>query len=449
MDFTLPPHNEDAERFVLAGLMTDPTYIPRVSAILRPEHFYLVQHQWIYSAVLAAGEAADVTTVETQLPRFVPQGETFALNLGKLSEGMPVFENVEHYARIVEQYAIRRQMIATASDIAKLAYDQGTPLHEGVERSQAMMLNLNAGRADTGMPHIRDANMEFLTDLEYRMNHPGEMVGIPIGIRTKAQASEGKPGDLDKLMLGAEQGDFIVIAGRPGTGKSAMMVQWMRHAAIDLGMRVGFFSLEMSRKSLARRMACQELGIPLTKLKIGDITSDEYMRVLEYIELCNKKHIRLKRVGGLTPAQMLGAIHRVMMEEGLDIIFTDYIQLMQSDQRAENRTNEIGYISRKLKAMASLKEDGGFGIPIVTGSQLNRAGVSDPDLENLREGPIENDADKVVLLHRPDPETQPKFVKAILAKNRDGEGQGSWVPLHFEKECVRFLPAVIEKLRVR
>jgi len=447
MSVVLPPHSIDAERFVLGGLMNDPTMIPRVRAILRPEHFYIVHYQWIYSAICAAGLAADVTTVEALLPRFVPKSEDFIFNLGELTADLDDRGNAEQYARIVEQYAIRRQMITTASDMAKLAYDQAMPIDAVVERSQAMVLDVNSNRADTGMPHIREANTEFIVDLEQRMQHPGDPVGIPIGIHTKQQASEGHPGDLDKLMLGAEPGDFIVIAGRPGTGKSALMLQWARHAGVDLGLRVGFFSLEMSRMSLARRMASQALGIPLTCIRTGTVTPEQYSAILSYCDMVNQKHIRVKRVGSLTPAQMLGTMHRIISEEGLDIVFTDYLQLMQSDTRAENRTNEVAYISRKMKAMAST-DDGGFGIPIVTGSQLNRAGVDKPDLDNLREGPIENDADKVLLLHRPDPEGQPNFVKAIIAKNRDGEGQGRPVPLHFNRDCVRFEPAVLQPIKL-
>ncbi len=372
----LPPHSVEAEEATLGSLLIDPTATPRVAAFLRPEDFYIVKNGWIYQAILTLGDKADLLTVASELARQnlleEAGGESY---LAQLTAAVPTALNVEAYARLVEDLALRRRLIHSASEIARLAYDQRTPLPQVIEKSEASLFGVSDQRMAGQMTPIRKAVDEFFERVEYLHEHRDEPLGIPSGYP-----------DLDKLTGGLQKGDLIIVAARPGVGKTSLMLNIGYHAAFRHRQRVAIFSLEMSNEQLVQRFVAAETGIDSQRLRIGDLKDEEWAGLTKVCMQMADLYMFLDDTPSLSPLDLRVKSRRIYQEYGLDLIIVDYLQLMQAEMggRSDNRVQEISYISRSLKSIArELK------VPIVAGSQLSRLveqrSDKRPMLSDLRE----------------------------------------------------------------
>ncbi len=372
----LPPHSVEAEEATLGSLLIDPTATPRVAAFLRAEDFYIVKNGWVYQAILALGDKADLLTVASELARqnLLEEvgGESY---LAQLMAGVPTALNVETYAHLVEELALRRRLIHSASEIARLAYDQTTPVPQVIEKSEASLFGVSDRRMAGQMAPIRKAVDEFFERVEYLHEHRDEPLGIPSGYP-----------DLDKLTGGLQKGDLIIVAARPGVGKTSLMLNIGYHAAFRHRQRVAIFSLEMGNEQLVQRFVAAETGIDSQRLRIGDLKDEEWAGLTKVCMQMSDLYVFLDDTPSLSPLDLRVKSRRIYQEYGLDLIIVDYLQLMQAERggRSDNRVQEISYISRSLKSIArELK------VPIVAGSQLSRLveqrSDKRPMLSDLRE----------------------------------------------------------------
>lgn len=372
----LPPHSAEAEEAVLGSLLIDPAATPRISTFLKPEDFYIVKNGWIYQAVLAMGEKADLLTVSAELARNnlfeEAGGESY---LAQLTISVPTALNVETYAHLVENFALRRRMLNAASEIAKMAYDQTLPVDQVVEKSEATVFGVTDQRASGQMSPIRKVVDEFFTHIEYLHDHKDEPLGIPTGYP-----------DLDKLTGGLQKGDLIIIAARPGVGKTSLMNNIGYYAAFKHRQRVAIFTLEMGNEQLVQRFVASETGIDSQRLRVGDLRDEEWGSLTKVCMQMSDLYIFLDDTPSLSPLDLRVKSRRIYQEYGLDLIIVDYLQLMQGESggRNDNRVQEISYISRSLKSIArELK------VPLIAGSQLSRLveqrSDKRPMLSDLRE----------------------------------------------------------------
>jgi replicative DNA helicase len=443
--FVAPPHSIEAEEAVLGSLLIDPEAITRVASFLAAEHFYLVKHQWVYEAMLRLHERRepiDLLTVSTELANHNKLeevgGEPF---IAQLTNAVPTALNVEAYARAVESLALRRRMINAASEIARLSYDQSLPIEQVIEQSEAAVFSVSEGRNDGHMVPIRKAVSAFFERLEYLHEHRDEPLGIPTGYH-----------DLDKLTGGLQKGDLIVVAARPGVGKTSLMLNIGYHAAFKYRQRVAIFSLEMSNEQLVQRFIASETGIDSQRLRTADLKDEEWGIVTRVMMRMSDLLIFLDDTPSLSPLELRVKARRIYQEYGLDLIIVDYLQLMTGENggRSENRVQEISYISRSLKAIArELK------VPLIAGSQLSRLveqrSDKRPVLSDLREsGSIEQDADIVMFIYRDElynQDTEFKNVAEInVAKNRNGPT--GKVMLFFDKRLTSFKNLAKERIEL-
>jgi replicative DNA helicase len=438
----LPPHNAEAEEATLGSLLVDPTATPRVAAMLRPDDFYVVKNGWIFQALVALGERADLLTVSAELAAKSlleeSGGESY---LAQLAAGVPTALNVEAYARIVSDFSLRRRLIQSASEIARLAYDQAQPVDQVLEKSESSLFSVSDQRLSGQMLPIRKAVDEFFERVEYLHDHRDEPLGIPTGYP-----------DLDKLTGGLQKGDLVIIAARPGVGKTSLMLNVGYHAAFRHRQRVAIFSLEMSNEQLVQRFVASETGIDSQRLRIGDLREEEWGGLTKVCMQMADLYIFLDDTPSLSPLDLRVKARRIYQEYGLDLIVVDYLQLMQGEagSRNDNRVQEISYISRALKGIArELK------VPLVAGSQLSRLveqrSDKRPMLSDLREsGSIEQDSDIVMFIYRDEiynPDTEFKNIAEIsVAKNRNGPtGKAS---LYFDKRLTSFKNLAKEKIQL-
>ncbi len=438
----LPPHSVEAEEAVLGSLLIDPAATPRIATFLNPGDFYIVKNGWIYQAVLALGEKADLLTVSAELARnnLLEEvgGESY---LAQLTAGVPTALNIEAYGHLVEDFALRRRMLGAASDVARLAYDQTVAIDQVIEKSEASIFSVSDQRSTGQMSAIRRVVDEFFQRIEYLHEHKDEPLGIPTGYP-----------DLDKLTGGLQKGDLIIIAARPGVGKTSLMNNIAYHAAFKHRQRVAIFTLEMSNEQLVQRFVAAETGIDSQRLRVGDLRDDEWGSLTKVCMQMADLYIFLDDTPSLTPLDLRVKSRRIYQEYGLDLIIVDYLQLMQGEGsgRSDNRVQEISYISRALKGIArELK------VPLIAGSQLSRLveqrSEKRPMLSDLREsGSIEQDSDIVMFIYRDEvynPDTEFKNIAEIsVAKNRNGPtGKAS---LFFDKHLTSFKNLAREKIQL-
>jgi replicative DNA helicase len=362
--------------------------------------------------------------------------------IAQLTNTVPTALNVEAYAHGVEQNAVRRKMISAASDIARLAYDQTLDIQNVIEKSEAAVFNVSEAHGESGMVPMRKAVSDFFERIEYLHEHKDEPLGIPTGFN-----------DLDRLTGGLQKGDLVIVAARPGVGKTSLMLGLGQHAAMKHRQRVAIFSLEMSNEQLVQRFAASETGIDSQRLRRGDLRDDEWGALTRVSMQMADLPMFLDDTPSLTPLDLRVKSRRIYQEYGLDLIIVDYLQLMQGDSssgRETNRVQEISYISRSLKQIArELK------VPLIAGSQLSRLveqrSDKRPMLSDLREsGSIEQDSDIVMFIYRDElynTDTEFKNVAEIsVAKNRNGPtGKAN---LFFDSKLTTFKNLAREKIEL-
>ena len=437
----LPPHNIEAEQSVIGSLLIDPDAVIRVAPFLRPEDFYRQAHGLIYEAILALHERrepADFITLSDELERRGQLEQVGgAAYLANLLNVVPTAAHVEHYARIVERTALLRRLIDAAQQIAALAYSAAeADVDEVVDRAEQILFAVSERRLSRELVPIQEVLRQYFERIGYLYTHQGEPVGVPTGF-TK----------LDRLLGGMQRSDLLILAARPGMGKTSLVLSIALNAARRFGQRVAIFSLEMSNEQIVQRLVAAETGIDSQRLRTGQLTEEEWPRVEHAIRSLSRLTMFLDDTPAISAAELRTKARRLAAEHGVDLIVVDYLQLMRGDFRAENRVQEISSISRGLKALA--RE---LHVPVLAVSQLSRAVESRQDkhpmLSDLRDsGTIEQDADVVMFIYRDEvynPHTeQPNIAELMIAKHRNGPT--GVVPLFFRNELAQFLEVEMRK----
>jgi replicative DNA helicase len=428
------PHNIEAEQAVLGALLIDPDAIYKVNTFLRPPDFYVERHRWIYESVLSLHErreAVDFVTMCDDLERREVLAELGgAAYLTSLVTSTPTALNIEHYAHIVERTSTLRRLIGAAGEIAALAYEDTDDVGAVVDQAEQILFGVSQRQIARDMRPIRDVVSDYYDRIDYLYQHKGETIGVPTGFR-----------QLDKMLGGMQKSDLIIVAARPGMGKTSLMLSIAQNAARKYNQRVAIFSLEMSAEQLVQRLISSETGIDSQRLRIGSLREDEWPTFIQATGALSETMIFIDDTPSISAMQVRTKARRLYAEYGIDLLIIDYLQLMQSDRRNENRVQEISFLSRALKGLA--RE---LNIPVLVASQLSRAveqrNDKHPLLSDLREsGSIEQDADIVIFIYRDEyytPETeQPNIAEIMISKHRNGPT--GMVPLFFRKELAQFL----------
>lgn len=429
----LPPQNVEAEQSVLGSLLIDPDALLKVTPFLRPDDFYRETHGLIYRAIVDLHEQrqpADFVTLCEELER---RGQLEHVGgpgyVTSLINVVPTSIHAQHYGRIVERTATLRRLISAASEISSMAYERADDEDRILDQAEQLIFGVAQRSIERELVPLRTILSDYYDRIEYLYDHRGQTIGVPTGFI-----------DLDRLLGGFQQADLIIVAGRPGTGKTSLAMTIMDHAARKHGLSVAIFSLEMPAQQVVQRLVAGATGIGSQRLRTGEISEDELASIARAMGELSETSIYIDDTPAIAPMELRAKARRLQAEHPLDLIIVDYLQLMQAGLRMENRVQEVSYISRQLKSLASE-----LHVPVLACSQLSRAVESRPDkrplLSDLREsGSIEQDADVVMFIYREEmyvEETfKPNIADIIVAKHRNGPtGQLS---LRFMKEQTRF-----------
>ncbi len=429
----MAPHNVEAEEAVLGSVLIDPEAVFRVAPFLRPEDFFIVKNGWVWDVLLRVHERRepiDFVTVCNELEAREQLAEVGGpAYVSHLINVVPTAIHAEGYGRIVERASLRRKLLGAASDIAQLAYEESEDIDEVIDRAEQALFGVSERRVSRELAPIAEAVRSYYDRIQFLYEHRGEPLGIPTGFI-----------DLDRLLGGLQRSDLIIVAARPGVGKTSLLLSIGLTAARRYHQRVAVFSLEMSSEQIVQRLVSQETGIDSQRLRLGEVHEDEWDLFIKATSELSDTLMFLDDTPSISALQLRTKARRLHAEHGLDLILVDYLQLMSGDMRSENRVQEISSISRGLKALA--RE---LNVPVLAASQLSRAveqrADKRPVLSDLREsGSIEQDADVVMFIYRDDmydPDTERKHVTEILvSKHRNGPT--GKVELYFKNELAQF-----------
>jgi replicative DNA helicase len=411
------PHNREAEEAVLGAVLINPEAYYDVASFLRADDFYIHRHRWVWEAFIRLQERRspiDLLTVTDELDQ---QGQLAEVGgpayLTGLINNVPTSMHAEAYGRIVEGNAIRRRMLAAANEIAKLAYQSESSVDTIMDEAERTVFGVSERRTTRDLRKIQEVLSEYYDRVDALATRGADTFGVPTGFT-----------DLDRLLGGLQPSDLLIVAGRPGMGKTAFMLSAAKNAAQKFKKHVAIFSLEMSSEQLVQRMISQETGIDSQRLRTGQLEGDEWALFAHAVEVLSDTVIFLDDTPALTPMQLRTKCRRLHAEYNLDLVLVDYMQLMTSGTRSENRVQEVSYISRNMKVLA--RE---LNIPVLAAAQLSRAieqrADKEPQLSDLREsGSLEQDADIVMFINRPELYEKDSLLKNVaqikIAKHRNG-----------------------------
>jgi replicative DNA helicase len=433
----VPPQNIEAEQAILGGVLLDNTAIDRVLELLAPEDFYREAHRKLFRAMVAMtnrGEPVDVLTLTEELRREeLLQEIGGAAYLAELLEQVPTAANVAYYARIVREKAILRSLIETCTAIAARAYDAAPgEVDNFLDHAEQELFRISERRFSTHFTDTRTLMLHAVAVVEDLFERKEMITGVPTGFI-----------DLDRLTGGLQPSDLIIVAARPGLGKTAFALNVALNAARhpERGVGVAIFSLEMSKEQLGLRMLCSEARVDPTKLRTGSYSQRDLQSLVHVASSLAEAPIMVDDSGALSILELRAKARRLKRDKDfrLGLVIVDYLQLLRCHERRESREQEISLISRSLKALA--KE---LNVPIMALAQLNRQVETranrKPILADLREsGAIEQDADVIIFLSRPhlhDPDADPFEVVVDVAKQRNGPTDE--VRLHYTPAYTRF-----------
>ncbi|MBN1178196.1 MAG: replicative DNA helicase [Anaerolineae bacterium] len=354
------PSNVEAEESVLGSLLIDPEALFRVAPFLTPEDFYIRKNGWIYEAILdlhERREPLDFVTLCSELEGREQLEEVGgAAYVTQLINTVPSAIHVEAYGRLVEQTSLRRNLIGAAGDIAQLAYQEAEEIGQVLDRAEQRLFSISQRRLVRDITPIKDAVRNYYDRIEYLYEHRGEPLGVPTGFI-----------DLDRLLGGLQRSDLIILAARPGVGKTSLALSVARHAA-GMDKHVAIFSLEMSAEQLVQRMVSAETGIDAQRLRLGQLEDHEWPLFVQATGVLSDLPVFIDDTPALSALQLRTKARRIHAEHGLDLVVVDYLQLMTGETRNENRVQEVSYISRMSKALARELD-----VPLLALSQLSRA----------------------------------------------------------------------------
>ena len=429
----LPPQNIDAEMAVLGAMLIDNNAIPEVLEIIDDTFFYSHQHQIIFSSIVSLFDShkrADILTISEYLNQ-----KKFLENIGgatyltTLVDFVPSAANVTYYAHIVREKNILRSLLNNATKIIDMVYRGEEDVDVVLDKAERFIFEISDKRIVGGYVHIKDIIKDGIEAIEALYHNKSHITGIPTGFI-----------ELDNKTAGLRAGDLIVVAGRPSMGKSALVTNIAEYVAVDKKIPVAIFSLEMSKEQLMQRFLCSRAKVDAHQLRTGFLAASEWPLITSAAGQLSESPIFIDDTPALNVFEMRAKARRLKAHHNVGLIIVDYMQLIRSVHRSENRQQEISEISRSLKYLA--KE---INVPVIAVSQLSRAVESRidhrPQLSDLREsGAIEQDADVVILLlreeyYKPTPENR-GMATVNIAKQRNGP-VGSF-SLGFIKEYMEF-----------
>jgi len=448
-EFTAPatqspavPHSREAEEAVVGAVFINPEVYYDVAQFLNADDFYIHKHKWIWEAFNNLHEQRvpiDLLTVSDELEKRNQLGEIGGpAYLTALVNQVPSSLNAESYGRIVEGNSVRRKMIDAANKIASIAYNENTSVDNVMDEAEKAVFNVSERRLKHDLQPIKAVLSEYYDRIDDLAKRPEDIHGVPTGFI-----------DLDKMLTGLQPSDLLIIAGRPGQGKTGFLLSIAKNAGLTHKKHVAIFSLEMSNEQVVQRLIAQETGIDSQRLRSGKINEAEWPLFTHSIEVFGDTHIYLDDTPAITPLQLRTKCRRLHLEFGLDLVIVDYLQLMGGDTRNDNRVQEVSYISRNLKVLA--RE---LNVPVLAAAQLSRAveqrSDKRPVLSDLREsGSLEQDADIVMFIYRPDQyekdTVKQNVAEIIIAKHRNGP-VGS-VELVFRSALAKFENAATRVFR--
>ncbi len=441
----LPPQAIDLEQAVLGALMLERNALTNVIDILKAEHFYDDRHAEIYKAIVQLfqdSKPVDILTVTTKLrENGVLELLGGATYISELTNKINSSANIEFHARIIIEQSIKRSLIEIASEVERDAFEDTTDVFDLLDKMERSLFQITESNIRKNYSSMSSLMMEALQELQNRKKHKDGLTGVPTGFS-----------ELDRMTSGWQPSDLIIIAARPGMGKTAFVLSAIRNAAVDFGQAVAVFSLEMSSIQLVNRLISAEAELESEKIKRGSLADHEWEQLVHKTARISNAPIFIDDTPALPILELRAKCRRLKAQHNIQLIVVDYLQLMSGDSSNKsvgNREQEIASISRALKSIA--KE---LNVPVIAVSQLSRAvetrgGDKRPQLSDLREsGSIEQDADLVMFLYRPeyygiteDEAGNPArgIAEVMIAKHRNGS-LGS-VNLKFIGKFTKFLDA--------
>jgi len=431
----VPPQALEAEESVLGGVMLDNTAIDRVIELVRPDDFYRGAHRKLFRAMLSLSERSEPVDLITLSESLRARGELTdvggAAYLSELVERVPTAANIMHYARIVRDRAVLRELITAATEIATKGYEATGDTSELLDRAEQAIFAISERKVRASFFRLQDILVDSLKTIERLYEHKQTVTGVPTGFA-----------DLDRLTSGLQPSDLIIVAGRPSMGKTAFCLNIAENCALRADVGVAVFSLEMAKEQLAMRMLCSEARVDLARVRTGHLTDREFPRLAMAAGRLADAPVYIDDTPALSVLELRAKARRLRRDPAakLGLVIVDYIQLMRGSEGKDNREQEISEISRSLKALA--KE---LQVPVVALSQLNRQVENRqppiPRLADLREsGAIEQDADVICFLYREeyylDDSDKKGVADVIVAKQRNGPV--GTIELTFLKEYTRF-----------
>jgi replicative DNA helicase len=432
----LPPHNLDAERGVLGSILLDPNLCDEVVLVLRADDFYADAHRKLFAHVVEMhddGKRIDATLL---IERLRQKGDFEAIGgaayLAEIVHGVPVAAHCLHYARIVRDKAMLRDLIHTSTEILRDAYDPTLEPEELVSRSEERIFAVHDQRAGDQVASINEVLLKAFDEIDRRMQ--GGAAGVPTGFA-----------DLDELTGGLHKSELVILAARPSMGKTALAMNIAEHVAVKAGVPTLFVSLEMSRQELAQRMLCSRGRINGKKFRSGILSAQDRGKLVEASSVLSKAPLYVDDTPSRTITEIAACSRRLKRKQNLGFVVIDYLQLIEPDNPKDPRQEQVAKIARRLKGMARELE-----VPVLCLAQLNRqaevAKDSRPKLSHLREsGAIEQDADVVMFIHREDyglsadeAQEQNAAGKAELIVAKQRNGPVGDVPLIWRKEFTTF-----------
>ncbi|MFZ5376769.1 MAG: replicative DNA helicase [Patescibacteria group bacterium] len=427
MDAKLPPHDIEMERSVLAAVLIDVDAIVKVSEILTPDSFYSREHQVIFQGMVALyeqREPIDVVTLTGWLKKkklLSAAGGT--INITQLSNLLSTAANVESYANLVREYYVKRQLISLSGEMSESAFDTSKNVRDVLDAAEQKVLAISQVHSQRTFVPLKDTLVESFDRLDELQKSGGDFRGLATGFL-----------DVDNLLAGLQRSNLIILAARPGMGKTAFALNIAQNAAVLGKKRVGVFSLEMSKEELVDRLLVAQADIDAWRLKTGRLDQQDFLKLSDAMGVLAEAELFIDDTPGMSIYEMRTKARRLMSEQHIDLLVMDYLQLAHG-RTVDNRVQEVAEISQGLKNIA--RE---LRIPVLALSQLNRAvesrGEKAPQLSDLREsGSIEQDADVVMFLYRKDDDIR-ESVSLKIAKHRNGPlGE---VDLFFKGDRIKF-----------
>ena len=430
------PNNLEAERSILGAILLDDKAMLTVFETLRSQDFYLESHRRVFEKMLQLmnnSRPIDIVTLKEELQRANElESVGGAAYLASLTDGLPRAMNIEHYARIIKEKSTLRRLIQVSNETMARSYQDEESAEEVLQHMEKAIFDIAGQQFRTGFSPIPPIVSDVFKQIEELSNRKAPVTGLESGFV-----------DLDRMTAGLHPSDLVIVAARPGLGKTSLCLNVAAHAAIRVRKSVGIFSLEMSKEQLVKRLLCAESRIDAHRVNTGYLNKEDWNRLSRASGDLSETRIFIDDTASITIPELRSKSRRLSLEHGLDLIIVDYLQLMSgSTQRYENRTQEISQISRGLKGIAK-----DLSVPVIAVSQLSRAIESrtgehrKPQLSDLREsGSIEQDADLVLFIYREDmanpTEENNGLAELIISKQRNGPT--GTVQLAFSKQFTRF-----------